>query len=148
MAALSKSDLAELTRIQERVNSLFEQALLLSRYDGMEGAGAPGTWQPAVDILETGDAYLLRAELPGVAREEVEVEIEGRRLALSGRRRPPAGDDGTFLRMERGYGPFLRTFELGSDVDPDAVTARLRRGILEVELPKRSGAVPIAEGDP
>jgi HSP20 family protein len=142
MAPLKKIYLEELARIQERINGLFEQALLPAEYDEREGdQGLPGTWAPAVDVLETEDSYLLFAELPGVAREDLQLQVKEQRLELSGRRRS-LGESRNFLRMERSYGPFRRIFDLGAPVDTDGITARFDRGVLQVSLPKRSPARP------
>lgn len=139
MAPLKKIYLEELARIQDRINSLFEQALLTSDFEDPEG-GLPGTWAPAVDVLETEGAYLLFAELPGVRRDDIQLQVRDRRLEISGRRHP-LGENRNFLRMERSYGPFRRTFDLGVPVDTDAITAAFEAGVLRVHVPKRqSGA--------
>lgn len=146
MPPLKKIYLEELARIQERINSLFEQAMLPSDYDDPEG-GLPGTWAPAVDVIETEDAYLLYAELPGVRREDIQLQVRDRRLELSGRRQT-LGENRNFLRMERSYGPFRRTFELGAPVDTDGITAGFEQGILKIQVPKRAGGavkVPLKE---
>lgn len=134
MAPLKKIYLEELTRIQDRINGLFEQALLTSEFEG----GLPGTWAPAVDVLETEDAYLLFAELPGVRRDDIQLQVRDRRLELSGRRQT-LGENRNFLRMERSYGPFRRTFDLGEPVDVDGIAAAFEAGVLRVQIPKRKG---------
>jgi len=148
MAPLKKIYLEELSRIQDRINSLFEQALLPADYEERDGGmGLPGTWAPAVDVLETEDSYLLFAELPGVTREDIQLQVRERRLELTGRRQS-LGENRNFLRMERSYGPFRRTFDLGMPVDTDGITASFDRGILRVVIPKQSvGArtVPVKE---
>lgn len=142
MAPLKKIYLEELGRIQDRINSLFEQALLTSDYEDHEG-GLPGTWSPSVDVLEVEDAYLIFAELPGVRRDDIQLQVRDRRLELSGRRHP-LGENHSFLRMERSYGPFRRTFELGAPVDVDAISAAFEQGVLRVLIPKRrGGATPV-----
>jgi HSP20 family protein len=135
MAPLKKIYLEELARIQDRINSLFEQALLTSDYEDAEG-GLPGTWAPAVDVLETEDAYLIFAELPGVRRDDIQLQVRDRRLELSGRR-TALGENLSFLRMERSYGPFRR-------VDVDGIAAAFEAGVLRVHIPKRkAGGVPV-----
>lgn len=146
MAPLKKIYLEELARIQDRINSLFEQALLTSDYEDPEG-GLPGTWAPAVDVLETEDAYLIFAELPGVRRDDIQLQVRDRRLELSGRRQT-LGESRNFLRMERSYGPFRRTFDLGVPVDVDSIAAAFEAGVLRVHVPKRQAGgvqVEIAE---
>ncbi|HVT58177.1 MAG TPA: Hsp20/alpha crystallin family protein [Thermoanaerobaculia bacterium] len=139
MAPFRKIYLDELVRIQDRINGLFEQALLSSEFEEREG-GAPGTWAPAVDVIETAGAYLVFAELSGVRREDLQLQVKERRLELSGRRQP-LQENRTFLRMERSYGPFRRVFDLGTPIDADGITAALEQGILRIHLPKL-GAAP------
>jgi len=152
MAGFRASYVEEMARIQERVQALFDELLLRAGVVGDAAGGAdtlPGSWSPAVDILETGEAFLLYAELPGVEREDVDLTVEGRRLEVSGRRRPlPA--DRAFARMERSYGRFRRVFELPAAIDADRIAAVLKHGVLRVELPKRRpeadpGTIPIEQ---
>lgn len=131
------SYLSELHRLRQRLDSLLDEALAGSEYDAV-AAGTPGTWKPTVDLVETARAYVLLAELPGVEREDIELEVRGRRLILSGRRTAP--EDGTFHRMERSFGPFHRAFELEHDMDREAIQARLDRGLLRVDVPKKGGS--------
>lgn len=138
MSPLKKIYLEELARIQDRINGLFEQALLPSEYEDRDG-GLPGTWAPAVDVIETEDAYHLFVELPGVLKEDIQLNIRDRRLELTGRRQT-LGENRNFLRMERSYGPFRRTFDLGAPVEEGSVTADFEAGILRIQVPK--AAVP------
>lgn len=150
MAPLKKIYLEELGRIQDRINSLFEQALMPSEYDEREG-GLPGTWAPSVDVIETEDAYLLFAELPGVRKEDIQLQVRDRRLELTGRRQA-LGESRNFLRMERSYGPFRRAFDLGTPVDSESISASFEAGILRIHVPKRAGGaevttVPVKEDE-
>lgn len=140
MAPLKKIYLEELARIQDRINSLFEQALLPSEYEDREG-GLPGTWAPSVDVIETEDSYLLFVELPGVRKEDIQLNVRDRRLELTGRRQP-LGENRNFLRMERSYGPFRRAFDLGAPVDTEGITADFEAGILRIHVPKRAAGSP------
>lgn len=127
--------LEELGRLRDRLHSVLDAALLRSPFAG--GAGAPpGTWVPAVDVVETEAAYVLSVEVPGVAREDVELAADGRWLELSGSRPQPG--EGSFAQMERSYGPFRRAFELPAPVDIEAVSADLVQGVLTITVPKRS----------
>src|SRR5258706_5552792 len=98
MAPLKKIYLEELSRIQDRINGLFEQALLTADFEDREG-GPPGTWAPAVDMLETEDGYLVFAELPGVRRDDIQLTVRDRRLEPSGRPQS-VGEDRNLLRLE------------------------------------------------
>jgi HSP20 family protein len=143
MASAKKLYLEELARIQERIHGLFEQALLPPEYDDRDG-GLPGTWAPVVDVLETEGSFLLYAELPGIPREDLQLQVRDRWVEISGRRQP-LGEGRNFLRMERSYGPFRRAFELTSPIDGDNVAATFERGVLRVLIPKRKSgkAVPV-----
>ena len=101
------------------------------------GAEAPG-WTPLVDLLETAAEFVLTVELPGLARDEFELQVEERRVVVRGARRP----DGAAIpceqyhRVERGHGRFSRAFSLPDVIDVERVTAALRDGVLTVTLPK------------
>ena len=99
-------------------------------------APGPAGWQPPVDLYETADAYVLTAEIPGVNREDVDIQTGDGRLTLSGVRqeRPVACEQ--FHRLERGHGSFQRTFQLPQQIDHSAVTADLKDGVLTVKCPK------------
>lgn len=96
----------------------------------------PGGWLPAVDVVETADALVVCAELPGVRREDIQLEVQGRELTLAGAR--PALEAGeAYLQLERSYGSFRRTFLLPDTVDPTGIDANLEDGVLVVRLAKR-----------
>lgn len=100
-------------------------------------------WAPAVDIYETKDALVVKAELPGVKPEEVEVSIAGNTLTLKGERKREAEvSEKGYYRLERSYGSFQRSLELPSVVDADKVKATYKDGLLEVRLPKKEEAKP------
>jgi HSP20 family protein len=96
-----------------------------------------GPWTPAIDILESGDQYVLRADLPGAEADDIELRVQDGTLILKGLRRSGA-DEGSeqVLRAERPRGPFAHSFRLPSGVDHSGLRAWLRNGVLEVILPK------------
>jgi HSP20 family protein len=96
--------------------------------------GSPG-WVPSVDVYETGDRYVVTAELPGVERNEVEVAVTDGRLTIRGERGADR-DRQQFHQLERGHGPFSRSFEFAEGIAADAISADLRDGLLTVVLPK------------
>jgi HSP20 family protein len=100
-------------------------------------------WAPPVDILETAEAFEVRAELPGVAKDDVEVNVEDNVLTLKGERKfeKDAGG-GSFHRIERAYGTFSRAFTLPSRVDAATVEAKFENGLLTVVVPKAAEAKP------
>lgn len=101
-------------------------------------------FEPAVDVVEQEDAYELRAELPGVKAEELDVTVDGNTLTLHGERRyedEQRKQDG-YYRLERRYGKFRRMFTLPQTVDGSAISAELSNGVLVLRLPKRELAKP------
>jgi len=98
-------------------------------------APGPAGWTPPVDLLETTDAYVIIAELPGVERDEITISMhDDGRVTFAGVRRERVGDE--YHRVERGHGTFSRTFHLPIPVDGDRITADLRDGVLTVTCPK------------
>ena len=102
------------------------------------------TWMPPVDIFQTGDHELvLKAELPDMTREDIEVTVEHNTLTLRGTRKLPEDvKEGQYRRIERSYGTFSRTFTLPNTVDAGKVAADYKHGVLTVKLPFREEAKP------
>jgi HSP20 family protein len=100
-------------------------------------------WAPPIDVYETPDRYVLSAEVPGLAREQIELALEDNRLTIRGARAAgdPAAGQRRYHQVERGHGAFSRTFEFADAIASDAITADLRDGVLTVTLPKRSPRV-------
>jgi HSP20 family protein len=99
----------------------------------------PDSWTPPIDVYETDDRYVIAAELPGLARDQIELALEDARLTIRGQRidRTASGGDVIhFHQVERGHGAFARTFEFGSKIDTEAVSADLTNGVLTITLPK------------
>jgi HSP20 family protein len=103
---------------------------------------APGNagWKPPVDLHETADEYVITAEIPGVARNAIEIHFHDGRLTLSGVRQARSCACEQFHRVERGHGSFTRTFQLPIPIDGDAIRADLRNGVLTVTCPKNPDA--------
>jgi len=120
-----------------------DQAMEAARRVAKAASGDPGgdvgyLWSPAADVLETAQAFVITLEAPGVAREDIAVELRGRSLWIRGVRRAPRdGAGGLYRMLERSHGPFARRLALPRDIVRDAVTAILADGILEITLPKK-----------
>ena len=100
------------------------------------GAADPPPWRPAVDVAREDDRIVLRADLPGVAPQDISVDVEDGMLTLSGAPEETARDAGRqWLWRERRVGAFARTLPLPDGVDPSAITASTRDGVLEVVVP-------------
>lgn len=121
--------------LQNRINQLFDDAFPRSR--DPEDDLSVCDWRPPVDIYETDDALILVAELPGVAKEDVNVELKDNILSLSGERRPDLTiEEDSYLRRERCTGVFNRSFNLRHYTRPEAIRAKFKNGILKITLPK------------
>ena len=100
-------------------------------------------WTPAVDILETDNELIIKADLPDVDMKDIHVDIENGTLALKGERKFEQEEkDLGYHRMERSYGSFARYFSLPDTVEPDKVKADYKNGVLTVSLPKKEIAKP------
>ncbi|MBI5886993.1 MAG: Hsp20/alpha crystallin family protein [Deltaproteobacteria bacterium] len=120
--------------LQERMSRLFDEAL--GRFKGC--SAVPGaTWFPPVDIYETDEQIILKAEIPGIDARHVTIEIEGNSLTLRGERKHAKNlKEENYHRMERFYGQFCRVFNLPMAVDKTAITAQFNDGVLKVTVPK------------
>ena len=140
MAVVKWDPFRDLISIQDRMNRLFEQTLSRSR--GEEGAAA-ATWTPAVDIYETVDTIVIKADLPGVVREDIEIQVDDNTLTLKGERRFSKDvQEESYLRIERTYGSFHRCFTLPASIRQEEIRAVCRDGVLELTLPKAEGSKP------
>ena len=98
-------------------------------------------WMPAIDLRETDSAYIVEAEVPGLAKEEIELVIVDNVVTLKGeRKKEHKVDEDGYHRFERRYGSFQRSFEVPGGFDNDKVDAKLEDGVLRVTLPKREEA--------
>jgi HSP20 family protein len=97
------------------------------------------SWTPPIDVYETDGAYVITAEVPGLAREQVDVAAEHARVTIQGRREahPRSAEAVHFHQVERGHGSFRRTFEFAHAIDAEHVTADLADGVLTISVPKR-----------
>ncbi len=131
----------DMSVLQERMNRLFEESLARSRTT--EEDFPVGAWMPPVDIYETDERVVIRVDLPGVDQRDIDLRIEDGMLFVKGERKFASGEKREdFLRIERTYGTFHRTFRLPTTVDHGSVQASHQDGVLEVVLKKKESARP------
>ena len=114
-------------------------------YPARKSAEGEGLWKwnPAVDIFEEQDRIVIKAELPGVSKEGISVDVKGRVLTLKGERSADNEvKEEKYYRREMTYGHFERSFTLAEDVDPDAVKAEYNDGVLKITVPKPESHKP------
>jgi HSP20 family protein len=139
MALIRWEPAREINTIQQEVNRLF--GTLLDSPAGDVGGGR--RWVPAMDLVEEGDHFVLRADIPGVQESDVDIEIDGGVLTVAGERRTEHEErkDG-YYRIERASGRFSRSLTLPEGIDPDGIEASYEAGVLEVSIPKPEQSKP------
>ncbi|GCF83463.1 Hsp20/alpha crystallin family protein [Geobacter sp. SVR] len=140
MALVKYNPLRELRGMQEQMNRLLN---LSWNHELTSEDLKEGIWQPAVDIYETADSIVIKAELPEVDQKDIEVRIEDNTLLLKGERRH-SGEvkKENYHRIERYFGAFQRSFSLPAMIQQEKVSATCDRGVLTITLPKREDATP------
>ena len=127
--------LRELGSLQNEMNRLFNT--VFDAPPPGNGGQTMRRWMPAMDLVESGDHFVLRADLPGMGENDVKIEVEEGTLTISGERKAEheARERGWY-RIERSFGSFSRSLTLPDGVDPDAISAEFDRGVLSVRIPK------------
>jgi HSP20 family protein len=122
----------ELSSLQTEMNRLFNAA-----FDTPRGNDGGRRWMPAMDLVETDEHFVLRADLPGMTESDVNIELEDNVLTVSGERKAEHQEKGEgFYRVERAFGSFSRALTLPKGIDAEAVNASFSNGVLEVRIPK------------
>jgi len=130
--------LKDLMALQGRMNKLFDETFSRGAQDVDVGA-----WSPPVDILEQGDAIIIKMEIPEVDQKAIDLKVEGNALTIKGERQLEAGTKREdYLRLERPYGQFSRSFSLPTTVNVEKVKASHNDGILRIILPKKEETKP------
>jgi HSP20 family protein len=135
MTVVRWEPLRELGSLQNEMNRLFDTVFDTPRPGA--NAGAMRRWMPAMDLVESGDHFVLRADLPGMSEEDIKIEVEDGTLTVSGERKAvhETNEEG-YYRVERAFGSFSRSLTLPKGVNAEAVSASFDRGVLEVRIPK------------
>jgi HSP20 family protein len=136
MALIRWEPVTELNTIQNEMNRLFNTFFEQPTQTG-RGNGTTRRWLPPMDLVETADHYVLRADLPGLDDGDVNIQLEDNMLTISGERKTEHEQGGEgYYRLERAFGAFSRSLTLPDGVDPDNVQAHFNRGVLEIRIPK------------
>ena len=139
MSAITRRDpFLSLANWQDQVNRIFENAL-----SGRSEAAAMTAWAPSVDIYETENELVLKADLPDLNEKDLDVRVENNMLTIRGERKfEQKVKEENYLRIERTYGSFSRSFSLPNTVSPETIKAEYKNGVLTVEMPKRAESKP------
>jgi len=123
--------------LQDEMNRMFDSLM------SPTAPRAAETWFPAVDVRETEGEYIVRAELPGLTREDVKINLINNTLILRGEKKQENEEKkGSWHHVERSYGSFERTFTLPTTVTSDTIKAKFHNGVLEITVPKAEEAKP------
>jgi HSP20 family protein len=135
MALIRWEPAREINSLQQEMNRLFNTFFDAPTTGGTSSAGR--RWVPAMDLVETDDHFVLRADLPGLSDGDIELSLEDNVLTVSGERKAEHEErrEG-YYRVERATGSFSRSLTLPDGVDGDAISARFDKGVLEVRIPK------------
>jgi HSP20 family protein len=136
MALIRWEPVTELNTIQNEMNRLFNTFFDQPGSSGGSQQSASRRWIPPMDLVETTDHYLVRADLPGVREEDVTVQMEDNVLTIAGQRTVEHEQKEGYYRLERAFGSFSRSLTLPDGVNPDQVSAHFNRGVLEITIPK------------
>ena len=127
-----------LSTLQDQFNRLFNE-----QYRSHSEESALTTWAPAVDIYETPNELVVKADLPDVNEKDIDVRVENNLLTIRGERKfEKSVSEENFLRVERTYGSFSRSFSLPNTVKAETIAAEYKNGVLTVTLPKREESKP------
>ena len=139
-----RSGLSDVAVLQNRLNSIFNDfARPQGDLDQASESLATGNFVPAVDVYEDAQKVVLKLEVPGIRREDLDIRVEGRILTVKGERKFEAEEkEENFHRIERAYGSFYRAFTLPSTVETDKVQANYNAGVPKLELKKKPEAQP------
>jgi HSP20 family protein len=131
----------DLVSLRDRMDRLFGEGF--GRGWPAEEDLTTGVWNPPVDVYETADSIVMKADLPDVPKDDVDISVHGNVLTIRGeRKREQEVKEKDFYRMERSYGSFTRSFTLPGTVDPEKIEAGFTGGVLTVSLPKREESKP------
>ncbi len=140
MAIIKWSPARDIASLQQGINRLFEDVFSQS---GDYDSEAMGTWRPPVDIIDTEPAIIIFAEIPGVDKENVAIEVKENVLSISGERSVDHSvGNGSYMRSERVFGRFARSFALPAMIATEKITASFKDGVLKITIPKPEAEKP------
>lgn len=135
------SRLPSISSLQNEMNRMFDR--FLGGWDLTEPLMETSMWAPPVDLAETADKIIVKAEIPGINPSEMHIAIQDNTLVIKGEKKEEKEEKGkNYYRMERHYGNFSRTIDLPNSVDPNKVTAECKNGVLEITMEKKEAVKP------
>ena len=144
MKNLTRSRNRNLQSLQSEIDRLFDSFFPTSRESASDSdAGQQATWAPRTDLIETEDGYRIHLDLPGIAKDDVKINFHDNTLTVSGKRTAEKEEEGAeYVRVERTYGHFYRSFTLPRTVDAQSIQASFDNGVLTIAVPKHEAEKP------
>lgn len=131
----------DMRNLQREIDQLFDSFFPSRSSDQDESSSA--VWAPRVDLAESENAYHIHVDLPGMTRDDLKINYQDGQLTISGQRREELSEEkGEYVRVERTFGNFYRSFKLPKTVNADDITATYENGVLEIEVPKAEETKP------
>jgi HSP20 family protein len=142
MAIVKMEPFRDIMALQDRINRMFEDSISRSR--AIDEPVAAGEWSPQVDIYETGEVIVIKAEVPGIDKKDITIAIKDNSISIKGERKVEKTiKEENYHRVERSYGAFHRMFALPTNIEKDKVKAEVVDGVLEILLPKTEESKPV-----
>ncbi len=139
MSIINWDPFNELAEIQNSINKIFDESVLRKGKKNRDIS----YWEPAIDIIEKKDKYIIKAEFPGIPKEDIDINVSDNVLTVKGEKKQEKEEkDTNYYRSERVYGLFQRQLVLPPDVDAEKIKANYKNGVLEIEIPKGEKAKP------
>ncbi|RKY42885.1 MAG: Hsp20/alpha crystallin family protein [Candidatus Makaraimicrobium thalassicum] len=131
----------DLEAIQNEMNRMFDSSLV--RWGGRDSGLLEGAWSPAIDVYDSKDNVMVKADVPGMKKDEIDVSVHGDTLIIKGeKKQEKETKEKDFVRTERFYGAFNRALRLPATIDAAKVSASYKNGVLELVLPKKEESKP------
>jgi len=142
MTRLTRTRNRNLNSLQNEIDRVFDR-FFPSRDQDRDDSSPQAVWRPRMDLIETEDSYRLHLDMPGMSREELNISYKDNELVVSGERTSNRTDENEeFVRVERSFGQFRRSFTLPRTVDADNISATYDNGVLTVTVPKTESVKP------
>ena len=142
MTRLTRTRNRNLNSLQNEIDRVFDR-FFPSREQTQESSSSRTVWRPQMDLTETDESYRLHLDMPGMSKDELKISYQDNELVVSGERKSTHTDeDEEFVRVERSFGQFRRSFTLPRTVDADNIDATYDNGVLTVTVPKTEKVKP------
>ncbi|PSQ53390.1 MAG: heat-shock protein [Bacteroidetes bacterium QH_10_64_37] len=142
MTRLTRTRNRNLNSLQNEIDRVFDR-FFPSREQTQESSSSRAVWRPQMDLTETDESYRLHLDMPGMSKDELKISYQDNELVVSGERKSTHTDeDEEFVRVERSFGQFRRSFTLPRTVDADNIDATYDNGVLTVTVPKTEKVKP------